>query len=68
VLDAIVRRYIKLDENNKTGVRYVLDIAGTMGAAAGRRADGAAPVLKPPQNKIGFFRIVGEVGRFRLTR
>ena len=55
--------YQKLDSNTDTGVRYVLDIAGTMTAPSPAEAMGALPVLQPPPMKMSILRILGEVTR-----
>lgn len=59
----INRVYEALDKNNDSGIRYVLDIAGTLKASGDRPKDamGAPPKLSPPPNKIGIFKILGEV-------
>ena len=57
----INRVYEELDKNNDSGIRYVLDIAGTMTAPCAKEMMGAAPKLNPPPNKIGIFKILGEV-------
>ena len=40
-----------------------MDIAGTMTAPCAKEMMGAGPKLNPPLNKIGIFRILGEVLR-----
>lgn len=59
----INRVFEALDKNNDSGIRYVLDITGTLKAPeeCPKEAMGAPPALSPPPNKIGIFKILGEV-------